>query len=162
MENKRCSKCGNKYPIECFSREKRSKDGLKSWCKFCCRKQSKIYNKKYYLKNKEKFKEINKKNQFKIKLRHKKNREFIQTLKTSCKKCGEKRLYIIQFHHIDYKKKKFEIGSMGSAYSRENLLNEVKKCICFCSNCHDEFHYIYGKQATKENLKEYLDIESEG
>lgn len=84
--------------------------------------------------------------------------EFNAKWKHPCEKCGEDRLYLIQFHHIDPKTKVFCIGAYADNKSEEELAKEVKKCVCLCSNCHDEFHYFYGNTPKfhVEALKEYL------
>ena len=40
-----------------------------------------------------------------------------------------------------------------------SLCNEIKKCVCLCSNCHDEFHYFYGDHPNDpvEALTKYLE-----
>lgn len=63
-----------------------------------------------------------------------------------CSKCGySKCLAALQFHHIDPKNKKFGItaalrGSRNK-FSRDEIMEEVKKCILLCANCHFELHY---------------------
>lgn len=81
--------------------------------------------------------------------------------KRPCEKCGEQRLYLIQFHHIDPKTKLFNITEGGS--KNRNIEQEVKKCVCLCSNCHDEFHYFYGKVPAEpvKSLSEYLEKDLE-
>lgn len=83
---------------------------------------------------------------------------FNEKWKHPCEKCGETRLYLIQFHHIDPATKSFCIGANATAKKDEVLQAEVKKCVCLCSNCHDEFHYLYGSKPKNpiEALKEYL------
>jgi hypothetical protein len=56
METKRCTKCGTEYPRtpEYFQRQKGPKDGLHSWCKPCKRADSRIRNKDYYVRNRDK------------------------------------------------------------------------------------------------------------
>lgn len=83
---------------------------------------------------------------------------FNEKYKTPCKKCGESRLYLIQFHHIDPSTKAFCIGASATAKTEDVLAEEIKKCICLCSNCHDEFHYFYGANPKNpvNDLKEYL------
>lgn len=87
-----------------------------------------------------------------------KRAEFNRRWKHPCEKCGEPRLYLIQFHHIDPATKSFCIGAQATAKKEELLTAEVKKCVCLCSNCHDEFHYFYGNKPEKpvESLEEYL------
>lgn len=87
-----------------------------------------------------------------------KREEFNKKWKKPCEKCGETRLYLIQFHHIDPATKLFCIGSDCVAKHEQILADEVKKCVCLCSNCHDEFHYFYGSKPENpiEALNEYL------
>jgi hypothetical protein len=81
----------------------------------------------------------------------------MQELKTPCVKCGESRYYVIDFHHIDPTTKKFNVGT-AKTYSIQTLTDEVKKCICLCRNCHQEFHYLYGNKPNNpvDSLAEYL------
>lgn len=76
--------------------------------------------------------------------------------RSKCEKCGESRLYLIDFHHINPSDKSFTIGD--GKHSLRRIVEEVNKCICLCKNCHWEFHYLYGKNP--ENpvaaLHEYL------
>lgn len=72
METKTCSKCHKINPIFKFGKDKRNKDGHKSYCKRC----EKGYCKKYYLNNIEKLKNRSKKyyenNKIKIQKQHNK------------------------------------------------------------------------------------------
>lgn len=43
--------------------------------------------------------------------------------------------YIYDFHHIDPSQKDFQISGANTR-SREKYLDEAKKCIMVCSNCH--------------------------
>lgn len=87
-----------------------------------------------------------------------KNREFLYSHKTPCIKCGEDRLYVIDFHHINPADKKMSLSTHTKDFSEDIVLNEIKKCVCLCSNCHREFHYIYGKHPSEpiKALSEYL------
>lgn len=78
--------------------------------------------------------------------------------KGNCEKCGESRKYLIQYHHIDPKTKLFSIGESVNSKRKEVLDSETKKCVCLCSNCHDEFHYFYGSRPEDPvgSLCEYL------
>lgn len=79
-------------------------------------------------------------------------------LKTPCRKCGESKPWLIQFHHIKPSEKLFQIQATKSI---KNLQEEAKKCICLCTNCHNEFHYFFGKKPNNpvESLNEYLSKE---
>lgn len=59
-----------------------------------------------------------------------------------CAICGyNKCIDALEFHHLDAKTK---ISSISQMYVKirkiEDILNEVKKCILLCSNCHKELH----------------------
>lgn len=76
----------------------------------------------------------------------KKMDDYKKTLK--CIKCGEKRFYLLDFHHRDPAEKDFTISDHTRA-SFEILKNEIEKCDVLCSNCHREWHYLN----THENLE---------
>jgi hypothetical protein len=61
--SKVCSKCGESKPIEAFSKNRTTADGLDKRCKTCAAKSYK----EYYAKNREKVKEYKIKNKEKIK-----------------------------------------------------------------------------------------------
>lgn len=67
--------------------------------------------------------------------------EFKKDLK--CKKCGEDRWYILDFHHRDPNEKDNSLGNaMQQGWGKERILREVSKCDVYCANCHREFHYL--------------------
>lgn len=54
-----------------------------------------------------------------------------------CTICGyDKYIGALQFHHIDRKTKKFQIGGQTSSLNR--IREEAKKCQLLCANCHIE------------------------
>jgi predicted transcriptional regulator len=56
-----------------------------------------------------------------------------------CKLCAyDRHEGALQFHHLDPSQKDFQIGGKSNSY--EKLLEEAKKCILLCSNCHSEVH----------------------
>lgn len=70
-----------------------------------------------------------------------------------CRKCGESRFYLLDFHHLDPNEKDYTI-SHNSRIKFENLMKEIDKCIPLCSNCHREFHYLEREKGIK--IEEYL------
>ena len=58
-----------------------------------------------------------------------------------CKKCGEKRYYLFDFHHRNPKEKDFTIAEHSRA-KFETIKNEIEKCDVLCANCHREWHYL--------------------
>ena len=135
---RKCKHCGLEKDESEFYNNKRIKDGLDYYCKECRRlKQSYVPKEKSIIKTD--------------------NKTFIDSLKAPCEKCGEDRPWVIQFHHVDPYNKSFMISASGTR-SKQTILKEVSKCVCLCSNCHDEFHHFYGKVPAKpvDALLEYL------
>jgi hypothetical protein len=57
-----------------------------------------------------------------------------------CVLCGFNRIQAaLEFHHVDPSQKEFEIGNIGG-WGWSRLMQEVKKCILVCSNCHAGIH----------------------
>jgi Zn finger protein HypA/HybF involved in hydrogenase expression len=85
----------------------------------------------------------------------KQRRLFVDEYKSNCtcKKCGENRTYVLDFHHVDPSQKSFDLGS-ATKYGIEKLKLELEKCITLCRNCHSEFHYI--KKEQNITIDEYL------
>ena len=73
----------------------------------------------------------------------------------SCKKCGEDRFYLLDFHHLNPEEKDYCISDNPHA-KIETLQEEINKCIVLCSNCHREFHYINKKYGI--NIDDYLKL----
>ena len=64
-------------------------------------------------------------------------------LQLKCQKCGENKDYMLDFHHLDPSQKEETIARMMSNnYRIDKVLDEIKKCITLCANCHREFHYF--------------------
>lgn len=56
-----------------------------------------------------------------------------------CVRCGyNKCLKALEFHHIDPSKKDFTISN--DHFKLQEAVEEIKKCILICSNCHKELH----------------------
>lgn len=54
--------------------------------------------------------------------------------------------YVMDWHHIDPKTKKFGIGAGSFRYSMKKLLLEIDKCELYCSNCHRIIEYEGGSK----------------
>ena len=73
----------------------------------------------------------------------------------SCIKCGINDPVILLFHHINSNLKNENISTM---YNRSHICinQEITKTTCLCHNCHEDFHYIYGKKTNQAQLEQYL------
>lgn len=137
---KKCSKCGLVKENSEFYKSKITKDGLDCYCISCKKEITAYRHKKSYVQGVVKD-----------------NRDYVESLKEPCVKCGETRRYLIQFHHVNPNEKKFVLSNC-STRSRSSISKEASKCVCLCSNCHDEFHHLYGKQPDNpvESLLNYI------
>lgn len=145
MEKQKCSICESEFPATLEYFGKHGYRGLDTYCKDCRHKKTR----QYYYNNKEKMKSQS--------LVWKKfQREKINEYKNSlnCLKCGEKRNWLLDFHHIDPSKKDFQI-SQGETKGWDKILKEIEKCIVLCSNCHRDFHYL--EKIKGISIQEYLE-----
>ena len=77
-----------------------------------------------------------------------------------CVKCGyNKCIQALEFHHIDPTKKDFTISNTN--FKILEAVEESKKCILLCSNCHRELHAGLWdlKELDLEERKEGIDLE---
>jgi hypothetical protein len=131
----KCTICKNIFPPteEFFGKHKKAKSGLDTYCK-PCRRERGLNN---YNKNKEKWNKTHSKTTQWKKDQIKKYKEECG----GCSKCGEKKYYLLDFHHIDPTTKSFQI-SQGESKGWEKIKQEIEKCIVLCANCHREFHFL--------------------
>lgn len=64
---------------------------------------------------------------------------FKQTLQ--CRKCGERRWYLLDFHHRNPDEKDYVVSDLTRT-PISKIMEEVKKCDPLCANCHREWHYL--------------------
>lgn len=46
----------------------------------------------------------------------------------------------LEFHHLDSNEKDFGVSQHGNTVSFSKMVEECKKCILVCANCHREIH----------------------
>lgn len=145
----KCTICKNVYPPteEYFGKHKKSKTGLDTYCK-PCRRERGLTN---YFKSKDKWRKTH------TKTSQEKKAKIVEFKEASngCSKCGEKRHYLLDFHHIDPSTKLFQI-SQGESKGWEKIKQEIDKCVLLCSNCHREFHYLEKEQNIV--LSDYINL----
>ena len=131
MDTKKCTQCGKDLPLtEYYSR---GNGKLRSECKKCHSN---------YVKNK-----------------YQERKNLVNEIKASynCMKCGESRIYTLDFHHKDPTIKDETIARMTSNRNKvEDIQKEIEKCVVLCSNCHREFHYLENKEQI--TIEEYLSL----
>ena len=72
----------------------------------------------------------------------KRKKELMQIIGDKCSCCGyNKNLSALEFHHSNPETKKFQLDARKLANSKfSDCLEEAKKCIVICANCHREHH----------------------
>ena len=125
-----CSRCNQEKPDSEFYQRKNRNSGKTSMCKECTLQ---------YMKERRDVL-IDQINQYKE--------------NKGCQKCGEKRFYLLDFHHNNPDEKEFTISN-HTRKTFENLLSEIEKCSVLCANCHREYHYLHS--TTGLTTKDYLE-----
>lgn len=113
MVTKKCPACGIEKSLDDFYK---SKKRVHSWCKRCLCKN---HNARWVER--------------KIKA--------IGLFGGKCCRCGYCKNYAaLEFHHLDPKKKDF-IWTKLRRMGWDQIIDELKKCILLCANCHREEHW---------------------
>jgi hypothetical protein len=61
--------------------------------------------------------------------------------KDGCRACAEKSHDCLQAHHRNPKTKKHTVALIvRGSYAEKTIIEELKKCICLCANCHMKLH----------------------
>ena len=98
--------------------------------------------------------------------------QWVSALKRQCVCCGETDPIVLVFHHKNPKNKRYNISKMARmCFCKEQILEEMAKCIVLCCNCHVRIHTferddIFDKmvdtcnivQAIKQNTQLVLDL----
>lgn len=132
MNRKKCSNCEKYFDISNFNWKLKKANKRSSKCKTCTNE----YCRKHYQDNKELYKERSK---FHTRRYAKEGRKLIYEFKLSnpCASCSESNPVVLEFHHIDPKKKRNDVSNMAThGYSIESIEKEIEKCIILCANCH--------------------------
>jgi hypothetical protein len=113
---KTCTRCGNEKPIEEFYFNSTKKRHHYE-CRGCFNKRSK-------------------------ELHRKRKAEAVEYKGGRCVRCGyQGNSAVFDFHHLDRKRKSFEIGTCKNR-SFAKLKDELDKCVLLCSNCHRELEAL--------------------
>jgi hypothetical protein len=128
---KTCTRCKQLLPLDCFGNKTESKDGKKSACKQCCTKQNHQWRRTTKGKRSH---------AAGVKKRRRSTKLWLleQIGANCCSQCPENHPACLDFHHKHGKK--FNLAP-NMTKSKQELLEEVRKCIVLCANCHRKHHY---------------------
>jgi replicative superfamily II helicase len=90
------------------------------------------YRREWYYRNKQKQIEWQKQDR-------RKKTEWINSHKKKCEFCSETDSCCLDFHHKDSNTKEHNVADMRD-WSKENITEEINKCIVVCANCHRKIH----------------------
>lgn len=100
--------------------------------------------------------------------RDKRRTQLLTICGNKCNLCGyDKCLSALEFHHIDPSTKKYTLAK-GNCHSIIDDVEEAKKCILVCANCHREIHEglvlknLYNFRIFNEILANQYIIETNG
>jgi hypothetical protein len=146
MKEKRCSKCD---VIKSITEFRKNGNYWMGKCKSCQYEYTKTHNEK----NKNRYKKYVKKS---TKMCYDRGQTFMNKHRAicGCQKCGDKRYWLIDYHHINPQEKDFPITYYKTA-KLEKLKEEIRKCIPLCRNCHTDFHYQ--EKIIGININNYLE-----
>lgn len=138
---KKCNRCNEEKSLECFSKNSTRKDGLCNFCKEC----SNTYKKKHYAQNRSDYIAKAKANRDKVVVWF---REYKSQL--ACEICGENHPATLDFHHLDSEEKDRGLAELVRTSSKQRVLEEMKKCVVWCSNCHRKHHWNENVETLQE------------
>lgn len=67
-------------------------------------------------------------------------KEWLDSQKTACARCGESDIVCLDFHHRDASMKDANLSIAVAHWSIRKLRIEMAKCEILCSNCHRKLH----------------------
>jgi hypothetical protein len=151
MVDRKCKNCNNLIPYKYYFDGKVRNLQNRKFCLVCSpygeHNTKSDINKKTLKGNlpykdwdetyKEKFR------QYGYKKRYEKKIKLLEMSGNKCSSCGyDKCPDALSFHHIDKSTKSFGLSAdIIHSKSWDIILEELKKCILVCMNCHAEMHY---------------------
>lgn len=132
MSTKICFRCQREKPVDEFYKSARLADGLQSNCKIC----NKVHSKRHYEENRDLYIE-------RAAISRKKLMDWYRDIKRSlvCSVCGDDKPWRLVHHHIDPSTKSGSVSIMlTSSGSKEEIIEEMGKCVVVCHNCHADIH----------------------
>lgn len=110
-----CSKCDREKPEDQFYVKDRKTRRRGGWCKRCLI-------------------------DFQMQRWRDRKVKAVELMGGRCDKCGyDQNLAAMDFHHLDPREKEFQWNETCKL-PWEKILNELKKCVLLCKNCHTENH----------------------
>lgn len=128
---KYCPDCGCDQPIEHFAFKNKAKGTRQAYCHIHRR-----------LRAKTKYQRTRKSVIAQVRQRQSKNKNDFEHWKAtlSCVVCDESNPACLDFHHYKHNKE-IEVSTLKvQGYTLERIMQEARKCVVVCANCHRKVH----------------------
>jgi len=140
-----CKQCGSSFPLKVVIDGKTKNLQNRKYCLTCSPFGSHNTKKLEMCVNdteaQKVIKQQDKYRRWQRKARRERKIKLVKMLGGKCSTCDYDKCYsCLDFHHEDETNKKFEISS-HMLKKWDDLVEEAKKCIVLCRNCHGEVHY---------------------
>lgn len=150
--DKYCTRCQQHKDINEFGNHKKTKDGLRGWCKDCCKKSSDAW------KNKN----ITRRQTVAARSRLKLKKKIMTAYGHKCYCCGESELAFLTIDHIDNNgadhKRSFSSGGMLYKWLENNNYPEGFRVSCWnCNSGRAINNNICPHEITKKKIWEIMD-----
>jgi hypothetical protein len=142
---KKCKLCQKEIPSTIIIKGKKRNLKNRKYCFSCSpfgsRNTMKLENGAKLTKEEKKKRKSISTYKWQKKTRKKRKEILVQIFGGECSMCGYNNCnQALEFHHIDPEAKEADIGTMGIISKWETIVDELKKCVLVCSNCHAEIH----------------------
>ncbi len=132
---KTCSKCKLTLDKSEFYKSANTGDGLQLRCKECSKNRAREGYKERKSQGIDSTAEITKlKKRLVVQIMN----EYKRT--KGCCFCGQNVSCCLDFHHKDPSIKEYNVSRLISSKSIKKIVEEVKKCLLVCANCHRQIH----------------------
>jgi hypothetical protein len=99
----------------------------------------------------QKWREANREHNNKIWTENRKHKkEWLETQKVACIRCGEADPACLDFHHRNPDEKELTLSLAIARASLKRIQAEVVKCDVLCANCHRKVHHAERKRWNKK------------
>lgn len=98
------------------------------------------------------------KDKIKLKKKHTKMCQYVKIEMGCVNGCNETYDKLV-FHHVNPEHKRFTIAEKYH-YKWNDLIEEIKRCVVLCDDCHKKLHnHFKDKEITEDDLIKYFGIE---
>jgi hypothetical protein len=109
-----------------------------------CKTELELNEENFHRRNRgDFFRKCRKCEQQRVRKGRSKNKKFVvDYMGGKCVRCGYNKCYqALELHHKDGDDKEYTLSSFSYNLNNEKVVEELKKCVLLCANCHREVEY---------------------